>query len=108
VTLNEATGARLDPRNASPDIAFINERQFSAGVLLILIRSVWLGGYSSTNSRGGRPMPAKTQETTAALFRRRSQGMDEAVKAGIAATANSVLILAIVLLVMYALPISVG
>ena len=35
-------------------------------------------------------------------------GMDEAMKAGIGATACSVLILAIVLLAMHTLPISIG
>ena len=53
-------------------------------------------------------MPTKTQPTTAATFHRRSHGIDEAMKAGIGAAACSVLILVIVLLAMYALPISMG
>ena len=53
-------------------------------------------------------MPSKTQATTAASFHRRNHGIDEAMKAGIGATACSVLILAIVLLAMHALPISIG
>ena len=46
--------------------------------------------------------------TTVTSFRRRSQDMDEAMTAGIAATACSVLILAIVWLAIYALPVSIG
>ena len=53
-------------------------------------------------------MPEKSHATTAAWFHRRSHGMDEAMKAGIGATACSVLILALVLLVMHTLPVSIG
>lgn len=53
-------------------------------------------------------MSTKTQATTAASLHRRSHGMDEAMKAGIGASACSVLILVIVLLAMYALPVSIG
>jgi hypothetical protein len=45
-------------------------------------------------------MSEKSHATTAAWFHSRSQGMDEAMKAGIGATACSVLILAIVFLAM--------
>jgi hypothetical protein len=44
----------------------------------------------------------------AALFHSRNHGMDEAMKAGIGATACSVLILAIILLAMQTLPVSIG
>ncbi len=50
----------------------------------------------------------KSHATTAASFHRRSHAMDEAMKAGIGATACSVLILAIVLLAMHTLPVSIG
>jgi hypothetical protein len=53
-------------------------------------------------------MPTQSHATTAAPFHRRSHGMHEAMKAGIGATACSVLILAIVLLAMHTLPASVG
>jgi hypothetical protein len=56
----------------------------------------------------GNPMFTRTQEITVASFRRPSQGMDEAMTAGIAATACSVIILAMVWLVMHALPVSIG
>ena len=46
--------------------------------------------------------------TTAALFLRRSHGMDKAMKAGIGATACSVLIAAIVLLAMQTMLVSIG
>ena len=46
--------------------------------------------------------------TTAASYLRRSHGMDKAMKAGIGATACSVLIAAIVLLAMHTLPVSIG
>ena len=45
-------------------------------------------------------MSEKSHATTAGWFHSRSQDMDEAMKAGIGATACSVLILAIVLLAM--------
>ena len=53
-------------------------------------------------------MPEKSPATTAASFHLRGRGVDEAMKAGVGATACSVLILAIVLLAMHALPTSVG
>jgi len=53
-------------------------------------------------------MPEKSYAMTTASFHRRNHGMDEATKAGIGATICSVLILAIVLLAMHALPTSVG
>ena len=53
-------------------------------------------------------MPEKSPATTAVSFHRRSRGMDEAMKAGVGATVCSVLILAVVLLAMHALPTSVG
>ena len=43
-----------------------------------------------------------------AACRRRGHGMDEAMKAGLGATACSVLILALMLLAIHALPGSVG
>jgi hypothetical protein len=51
-------------------------------------------------------MPSKADATTAAPKRRRS--MDQAMKAGIGATAGSVLILALFLLAMHTLPVSIG
>ena len=65
-------------------------------------------GCAGFRSRPTKSMPTRTQETTVASFRCRSQGMGEAVRAGIAATACSVLILAIVFLAIYALPVSIG
>ena len=53
-------------------------------------------------------MPEKSPARTAMSFHLRGRGMDEAMKAGVGATACSVLILAIVLLAMHALPTSVG
>jgi hypothetical protein len=53
-------------------------------------------------------MPAQSHATTAAPFSRRSHGMDEAVKAGIGATACSVLLLTIVFVAMHLLPLSGG
>jgi hypothetical protein len=53
-------------------------------------------------------MSTKNQATTAASFRRRSHGMDAAMKAGIGAATCSVLILAIVLLAMHVLPVGIG
>jgi len=53
-------------------------------------------------------MPEKSHVTSPPSFHRRSHGMDEAMKAGVGATVCSVLILAIVLLAMHALPTSVG
>jgi hypothetical protein len=53
-------------------------------------------------------MPEKSPATTAVSFHLRGRGMDEAMKAGVGATACSVLISAIVLLAMHALPTSVG
>ncbi len=53
-------------------------------------------------------MLAKSHATaTAASFHRRSHGIDEAMKAGLGTTVWSVLILAIVLLAMHALPVSI-
>jgi phosphomevalonate kinase len=53
-------------------------------------------------------MPPKANATTAASFRRHNHRMDQAMKAGIGATACSVLIVAIVLLAMHTLPVSIG
>jgi hypothetical protein len=53
-------------------------------------------------------MPSKTNATRTASVRRRNHSMDQAMKAGIGATACSVLILAIVLLAMHTLPVSIG
>jgi hypothetical protein len=53
-------------------------------------------------------MPSKATTTTAASFRRRNFSMDPAMKAGIGATACSVLIVAIVLLAMQMLPGGIG
>ena len=53
-------------------------------------------------------MPLKANATSAASFRRRNDGMDQAMKAGIGATACGVLILAIVLPTMHALPVNIG
>ena len=53
-------------------------------------------------------MPEKSPATIAVSFHLRGRGMDEAMKAGVGATACSVLILAIVLLATHALPTSVG
>ena len=53
-------------------------------------------------------MPGTSPATTDVSFHRRSRGMNEAMKAGVGATVCSVLILAIVLLAMHALPTSVG
>lgn len=50
----------------------------------------------------------KANATTATSSRRGSYSMDRAMKAGIGATACSVLIVALVLLTMHALPVSVG
>ena len=60
---------------------------------------------TDANPRGNDMTDALTTVTS---FRRRSQDMDEAMRAGIAATACSVLILAIVWLAMHALPVSIG
>lgn len=49
-----------------------------------------------------------SNETTAAWFLRRNHSMDQAMKAGIGATACSVLILAIVLLAMHTVPLNIG
>jgi hypothetical protein len=49
-----------------------------------------------------------SNETTAAWFLRRNYRMDQAMKAGISATACSVLILAIVLLAMHTVPLNIG
>jgi len=46
--------------------------------------------------------------TAAASFPRRNQSMDQAMKAGIGATACSVLILVIVLLAMHTVPLTIG
>ena len=46
--------------------------------------------------------------TTAASFPRRNRSMDQAMKAGIVATACSVLILVIVLLAMHTVPLTIG
>ena len=68
----------------------------------------------ATEGLGVRPsqkaklMPSKAKPTPAAPFRRRSQRFDPAMKAGIGATACSVLILALVLLAMHTLPVSIG
>ena len=53
-------------------------------------------------------MPSKANATSAASFRRCNDGMDQAMKAGIGATACGVLILAIVLPTMHALPVNIG
>jgi hypothetical protein len=53
-----------------------------------------------------KPMPSKADATTAAPKRRRS--MDPAMKAGIGATACSVLIFVLFLLAMHPLPVSIG
>ena len=53
-------------------------------------------------------MPPKDHASTAASFRRRDSSMDPAMKAGIGATACSVLILALVVLAMHTLPVSIG
>jgi len=53
-------------------------------------------------------MREKSHATTAAWFHSRSHGMDEAMKAGVGATACSVFILAIAFLAMHALPVSIG
>jgi len=50
-------------------------------------------------------MSSKANPTDASFWRRRNHGMDQAMKAGIAAAACSALILAIVLLVMSAVPV---
>jgi hypothetical protein len=59
----------------------------------------------SSTSQGAKPMPSKVNATTA---RRGNHGMDRAMKAGIGGTACSVLIVALVLLAMHALPVSIG
>ena len=51
-------------------------------------------------------MAAKTQPRSAASTDRHSHGIDEAMKAGIGAAACSLLILFVILLAMWALPIS--
>ncbi len=53
-------------------------------------------------------MPAKRNATSAGSFGRRIHHMDEAMKAGLGATAFSVFILAVVLLAMHVLPVSAG
>jgi len=53
-------------------------------------------------------MSSKVNATTAASFRGRNHSMDQAMKAGIGATACSVLILAIVLLAMHTLSVGIG
>jgi hypothetical protein len=53
-------------------------------------------------------MPMQSHATTAGAFHRRSHGMDEAMKAGIGATACSVLLLTIVFVAMHLLPLSGG
>jgi hypothetical protein len=50
-------------------------------------------------------MPPKA---TTAVFRRRKDSMDPAMKAGIGATACSPLIVALTLLAMHMLPVSIG
>ncbi len=50
----------------------------------------------------------KPTATRAALFDRGKHGMDEALKAGIGATAGSALILALVFAAMHALSVGVG
>jgi hypothetical protein len=55
-----------------------------------------------------KPMPKKSDATTATSFHRRNHGMDEATKAGIGATVCSAFILAIVFLAMHTLPFSIG
>ena len=55
--------------------------------------------------RKARRMSSKANPTDASFWRRRNHGMDQAMKAGIAAAACSALILAIVLLVMSAVPV---
>jgi hypothetical protein len=53
-------------------------------------------------------MPSKANATTPTSSRRANYSMDRAMKAGIGATACSVLIVALVLLAMHALPTHVG
>jgi hypothetical protein len=53
-------------------------------------------------------MPSKANARTATSSRRGNYNMDRAMKAGIGATACSVLIVALVLLAMHALPVSIG
>jgi len=53
-------------------------------------------------------MPSKANARTATSSRGGNHNMDRAMKAGIGATACSVLIVALVLLAMHALPVSIG
>jgi hypothetical protein len=53
-------------------------------------------------------MTAKANATSATASRRGNHSMDRAMKAGIGATACSVLIVALVLLAMHAMPGSIG
>jgi hypothetical protein len=53
-------------------------------------------------------MSARKNSMGTAPFYRTSRGMDEALKAGLVATACSVLILAIVFLAIHAAPIGIG
>jgi hypothetical protein len=53
-------------------------------------------------------MTSKADATTVTLSRRANHSMDRAMKAGIGATACSVLIVALVLLAMHAMPVSIG
>jgi hypothetical protein len=55
--------------------------------------------------QGAKPMPSKADATNA---RRGNHSMDPAMKAGIGATACSVLIVALVLLAMHVVPVSNG
>jgi hypothetical protein len=54
------------------------------------------------------PMPAKYNASTTVAFRRRKHSIDPAMKAGIGATACSVLIVALTWLAMHMLPVSIG
>jgi hypothetical protein len=53
-------------------------------------------------------MPPKLNTSTTVAFRRRKDSMDPATKAGIGATACSVLIVALTFLAMHILPVSIG
>jgi hypothetical protein len=61
-----------------------------------------------SRSQSAKPMTSKADATTVTLSRRDNHSMDRAMKAGIGATACSVLIVALVLLAMHAMPVSIG
>jgi hypothetical protein len=57
--------------------------------------------------KNAKPMTSKASATPTS-FRRGNHSMDPAMKAGIGATACSVLIATLVLLAMHAVPVSIG